>query len=416
MTDSSIVSSPRNTKQLLLGSFDANCGQYLSSVGFHLSHDGGSAWKLVNCMPEITVKQRVYQAGSEPLVGYDRNGVAYIAGGYGDREGQGFGLVALQKSTDGTQWSKPVVALRDPGNTAPYDTWLTVDTNSGSPWVNSVYVSGIMGLGPGSGKEQVLVSHSSDGGATWTQAAVDAAQKYPAYDSSTRMAVGKDGAVYVTWMHCPAAGPDRFCGDDAVYVMLSKSTDGGRTWSAPRLIAKVQRAPSPLPNTQQGERVFNYPVIGVDNSNGPHAGNLYVAMYSWTGTHMQAQVIRSTDGGTTWSSPVPVAPSSATHDQFFPSLSVSPTGKVGVSWLDRRNDPADLNYQAFAAISDDGGKSFKKNWQLTQAFSNPDTNGADDWMGDYTGNTWAGNDFIAAWMDSSNGVDMQEVVGGLRLK
>jgi hypothetical protein len=37
-------------------------------------------------------------------------------------------------------------------------------------------------------------------------------------------------------------------------------------------------------------------------------------------------------------------------------------------------------------------------------------------MGDYTGNTWTGDTFIAAWMDSSNGVDMQEVVGGMRLK
>ena len=137
VTDSSIVSNPLHTKQLLLGSFDANCGEYLSSVGFHLSHDGGSSWTLVNCMPEITIKQRVYQAGGEPLVGYDRKGVAYIAGGYGDREGQGSGLVALQKSSDGTHWSKPVVALQDPGNTAPYNTWLAVDTNSGSPWVNT---------------------------------------------------------------------------------------------------------------------------------------------------------------------------------------------------------------------------------------------------------------------------------------
>ena len=35
-------------------------------------------------------------------------------------------------------------------------------------------------------------------------------------------------------------------------------------------------------------------------------------------------------------------------------------------------------------------------------------------MGDYTGNTWSGVTFIAAWMDSSNGVDMQEEVGGVR--
>jgi hypothetical protein len=94
---------------------------------------------------------------------------------------------------------------------------------------------------------------------------------------------------------------------------------------------------------------------------------------------------------------------------------VNDAGLVGVSWLDRRNDPANIDYQAFAAISSDGGLTFP-NTQLTKAFSNPDTNGTgDNWMGDYTGNTFAGADFVAAWMDSSNGVDMQELVGGIRL-
>jgi hypothetical protein len=171
-----------------------------------------------------------------------------------------------------------------------------------------------------------------------------------------------------------------------------------------------------LPNTSPAVRVYNYPVIAVDDSDGPHAGNLYVAMYTWTGTYLRVQVIRSTDGGTTWSEPVPLAPKTDTHDQFFPAISVSPTGRVGVSWLDRRNDPNDVNYQAFAAFSDDGGQHFETNWQLTQEFSDPNVNGT-YWMGDYTGNTWRDDStFIAAWMDSSNGVDMQEVVGGVRLK
>ena len=39
-----------------------------------------------------------------------------------------------------------------------------------------------------------------------------------------------------------------------------------------------------------------------------------------------------------------------------------------------------------------------------------------NWTGDYPGNTWTGDTFIAAWMDSSNGVDMQKVIGGVRLK
>jgi hypothetical protein len=165
--------------------------------------------------------------------------------------------------------------------------------------------------------------------------------------------------------------------------------------------------------------VTNYPAIGVDNSGGRNAGTLYVVLNSFTGTYLRVGVIRSADGGTTWSKPVPVAPPSDTHDQFFPWLSVSPTGLVGVSWLDRRNDPANIDYQAYAAISRDGGQSFEPNVQLTTAFSNPNVNGYPEnlWMGDYTGNTWDGdNYFIAAWMDSSNGVDMQDVVGGIRLK
>jgi hypothetical protein len=409
--DSPIVTNPLNRRQLLLGSVDANCG---FALGFHLSGDGGSSWKR-KCMPSIITKQRVYWPGDEPLVGYDRNGAAYIAGLYFDSEGQGYGFVAFQKSTDGSHWSKPGVALRRPGQGVyPFEIGLAVDTNAGSSRVNSLYVSGVMRLDKGF-NNQVLVSHSSDGGAAWTQIAVDTVQKYPAGDDFTRMAIGKDGTVYVTWLRCPETGSDKGCSDGTGHMMVSKSSDGGNTWSLPHLMTKVTFPPNgELPNT--GQRVENFPVIGVDNSDGPHSGNVYVTMYTWTGAFLRVQVIFSADGGATWSKPVRVAPASDTHDQFFPSLSVGPTGLVGVSWLDRRNDPANISYQAFAAISADGGKTFP-NTQLTKAFSDPDTNGTgNNWMGDYAGNTWAGEDFIAAWMDSSNGVDMQEVVGGVRLK
>jgi hypothetical protein len=412
VTDSPIVTNPLNENELLLGSFDGNC----PGLGFHLSRDGGSTWTLANCMPDIFTKQHVYQPGFDPLVGYDRHGAAYAAGEYFDTGRYGYGFVAVQKSSDGTHWSKPVVALREQGHAFPTWTWLTVDTNPGSPRVNTLYASGVMVLGARQAKNQVLVSHSTDGGKTWKQAAVDKVQVYPAGDLFTRMAVGKDGTVYMTWMRCPGTGPDKACSDYTGHMTFSKSTDGGKTWSSPRFMTKATFPPNDeLPNTNPGVRVYNYPVIVADNSRGPKAGNLYVAMCTWTGTYLRVQVIRSTDGGNTWSEPVPLAPKTDTHDQFFPAISVSSTGLVGVSWLDRRNDPNNIDYQAFAAISIDGGQSFQPNWQLTQAFSNPDTNGDYNWMGDYTGNTFAGPDFIAAWMDSGNGVDMQEVVGGIRL-
>src|ERR1700722_2390896 len=408
VTDSHIVTNPTNQKELLLSSFDGNCTQPL---GFHLSRDRGSTWQRVLCMSSIISKQRVYQPSNEPAVGYDRNGIAYVAGLYFDSEGMGYGLVAIQKSSDGIHWSKPFVALRQPGDTEPYDTFLTVDT-SPSRWANSIYVSGVMSLGPGSHKDQVLISHSSDGGATWTQVPVDSVQQYPEEDRFTRMAVGKDGTVYATWMHCRGKSGSGGGLCPIVHFMFSRSTDGGNTWSPAQQIATVGMPHYWwLPNSDPGVGVDNYPVIAVDNGDGSHAGNLYVTMYTWTGSYLRVQVVSSTDGGITWSLPVSLAAKSDTHDQFFPSISVNNVGLVGVSWLDRRNDPNDIDYQAFAAISSDGGQSFP-NTQLTTAFSNPNTNGGNNWMGDYTGNTWNGQEFIAAWMDSSNGTDMQEVVGG----
>ena len=407
-----IAANPLNPKHLILGSQNNNC-VYPSFLGFYISNTGGSTWNL-SCMVPLVVGNVEYEPDFYPMVDYDRTGAAYIAGFYIKAEDpNGFGVVAFEKSGDGgNDWSYPAVALQQPDATPAY-TWLAVDANPTSPYVNTVYISAVM-VGPldDNSKNQVTVTHSADGGITWKQVPVASVQISPQIDRETNLVVGKDGTVYLTWMYC-YVGPNA-CGDNKGHILLAKSSDGGNTWSKPRLITTVNLIDA-LPNTFV--EITNTPVIGVDNSDGPHSGSLYVAMYSWTGSYMRVGVIRSTDGGSTWSRPVAVAPPVANHDQFFPWLSVSPTGLVGVSWLDRRNDPANVNYQAFAAISRDGGKSFQPNVQLTTAFSNPNNNGSgNDWMGNYTGNTWAGPDFIAAWMDTSNGSTTQDVVGGIRLK
>jgi len=405
VADAPIVANPLNPRQLLLGSSDFNCDY---AVGAFTSRDGGSDWNRT-CLAQGIGEDF---PGGDPMVGYNRKGVGYIAGIYSHRGYNNAGFVGIQGSRDGVNWSEPVAAL-NLGN-FPIDPWLTVDVSDTSPYVDSLYVSAVIASGGSNQFNRVYVSHSNDGGATWRPVAVAAEQTYPDSDNYTNVTTGGDGTAYLTWMYCNT-GPYN-CDNHLGYMVFSKSSDGGNTWSTPTLITTVKLLSTPLPNTNVG--VTNIPVIGVDNSDGQNAGNLYVVMYNWTGTFMQVQVVRSTDGGNTWSKPVPVAPASDTHDQFFPWLSVSRTGLVGVSWLDRRNDPANIDYQAFAAISTDGGKSFQPNVQLTQNFSNPNNNGygGHGWMGDYTGNTWAGPDFVAAWMDSSNGVDMQDVVGGIRLK
>jgi hypothetical protein len=404
-----IAVNPSNPVDIMVGSNDGNCGfMGEPTLGFFISLDAGSAWNQY-CMPNRLVNGQPYDAGDGPILGYDLKGNAYIAGWYADgNSGSNVVVEAFEKSSDGIHWSLPARAayLSDYG---PNCDWLAVDTNVSSPYLDTVYIFCVM-VGPiQSGKyNQLVVSHSNDGGKTWHQVDVAPQQVAPEQDLFHSMTVGTDGTVYLTWEYCDSSD----CFNGPVSMVFSKSSDGGNTWSKPKLVAQVNLI-YPLPNVP-GAFVANTPAIGVDNSTGPYAGNLYVAMYNWMGSFMQVVVARSTNGGDRWSKPIPVAPG-ITHDQFFPWLSVSPTGLVGVMWLDRRNDPANIEYQAFAGISADGGLTFQPNVQLTEAFSNPNTY----YLGNasYNGAAWDGpNYFLASWMDISNGVNVQDMVGGIRLK
>ena len=413
--DAAIASNPMNRNELLLGGHDLNCPLGATNA-FYISTDGGTNWTRTLCMHNVAFGNNAYYPAASPMVGYDLKGQAYAAGEYFDSKGIGLGLVLVQKSTDGVNWSERLALALGGTFGGFYYSWLTIDTSPESPFANSLYISSRGVQEPYQQGMKVFVSHSHDGGHHWKAVPVDGIQFYPALDPFTNVVTGKDGTVYVTWEHCPGTGPNADCKNGKGYMLFSKSTDGGDTWTSPTVMTTVQTdcscASGFFPNTNVG--VSEDPVIGVDKSSGPYSGNLYVTMFNWTGTQLQVEVTRSTDGGNTWSAPVPVAPPSDTHDQAFPWLSVSSTGLVGLSWLDRRNDQANVNYQAFAAISRDGGQTFQPNIQLTTGFSNPDI-GNETYMGDYTGNTWVGPNFIAAWMDSSNGVSMQDVVGGVKL-
>jgi hypothetical protein len=409
VNNASIVVDPSNPNSIIVGANDWNCGPNgFESLGFLISLDAGSDWRQY-CPPGFFVRGQEFTPGFNPIQAYDRNGVAYIGGFYASGS---FLAIGVQSSRDGMNWSVPAPAIISDKYQPAY-CWMAADTNVGSPHVNSLYVSCVMlWYVGGNFYDQLVVAHSSDGGSTWQQVNVGPPLKGNNEDLYTSMAVGKDGTVYLSWQYCSV---QLSCLSGSAYpaeMAFSKSSDGGMSWSAPTLIAQVTLV-YPLPNAPN-TLVINTPAIAVDASDGAYAGTLYATMYNWTGTFMQVQVLRSTDGGSTWSKPVPVAPG-ITHDQFFPWIAVSPTGLVGVSWLDRRNDPANVDYQAYAGISQDGGLTFEPNIQLTKKFSNPNVGGIGNYNND--GSTWDGpNYFLAAWMDQSNGINSQDVVGGIRLK
>src|ERR1022692_672593 len=333
-----IAVNPRNAKQLLTGANDYNCPNI---QGFYTSGDGGSTWTRT-CMGNLSPGA----GDGDPGVGYDLNGNAYITGIDGGTA-DGSDIIFEKSSNNGATWSAPAVAVKPLFGTSGLTDkdWLQIDVSPTSPRKNNLYIS--VTQFDSSSNTAISVSHSTNGGGTWSTVQVDTLQAYPAIDQFSDIAIAKNGTVYVSWMRCTANGKTGDCGGTTATLVISKSTNGGNTWSTPKTIATVNLAPDTcgafygcLPNTN--ERVSNIPVIAVDNSTGPNAGHLYVVYYNWTGSQMKVYVTHSTDGGTTWSAGVAVAPATATHDQFFPWLNVSARGTVGVTWLDRRNDAANI--------------------------------------------------------------------------
>ena len=140
---------------------------------------------------------------------------------------------------------------------------------------------------------------------------------------------------------------------------------------------------------------------------------VYATFYNWTGTQMQIMVVKSSDGGTTWGTPVR-ANTSNKGDQFFQWANLASNGKkLAVTWLDRRNDPANVKYQPFFSSSTNG-TSFTKDHALTSTLSDPFKDGfGGSFMGDYYANGWGGRALYMVWPDTGTGI-IQDTIGGVQ--
>ena len=107
-------------------------------------------------------------------------------------------------------------------------------------------------------------------------------------------------------------------------------------------------------------RANGMPVTGVDLSNGPNKGRLYVNWIDARNGDPDVFVMSSGDGGETWSTAVRVNddPIKNGKVQFFTWMSVDPIdGSVNTVFYDRRDTEGALT-KVTLARSIDGGQSF----------------------------------------------------------
>ncbi len=305
--------------------------------------------------------------------------------------GQGIGLWT---SDDGLTWTVGACA-HNSGSDDRESMW--VDNNSSSTYFGRMYVS-VNDFARG---QKIYVAYS-DNGTTWST---------PVQVSDTFVrniqVTGSpdDGTVFV-------AGMDEGTGGvDMRQNIIYRSTDGGANWT--RINIGSRFAPPGV--TGCGYFAMIPPLWRHMGWGQPGVGPGGVVHYAYAGRGINTGDIgdiyytRSTDNGTTWSMPIILNSDSlggGNKAQWMPSLSVTPDGKVQVTWYDRRNSTDGNNYEYFGVQSPDNGDT----WGPDEAISDvlisqpeqPDAAIVSCYAGDYNYQYSNDTTTFITWTDGRN--------------
>jgi hypothetical protein len=247
------------------------------------------------------------------------------------------------------------------------------------------------------------MSTTRDGGRTWSrpQVIVNTAA-FQQTIGNVIVADPRTGALYDFYTSIQYTDANANAVTFVRYEVV-RSTDSGRTWGQPTVIAQDSSVLDVDPNdpakTLRTGAGLPFPAID------PRTGELYLA-YEGTeftgGAYNQIQLVHSTDRGRTWSAPVRVN-GDPTTPAFTPSISVTKDGDVGVSYYDLRTlqpgNTTTLPTSTWLTVSPPGGTRFGHERPLAPVFDHllaPDAGGF--FLGDYQSLTSAGDRFRALFV------------------
>ncbi len=247
-------------------------------------------------------------------------------------------------------------------------TWLTpvaITTNlirnvqiTGSPNSDGTVILAGMNEGGGGFANRInIIYRSTDGGASFTQS----------YSSPPFYPPGRAASGYFAGMYTSPAAYWRHMG-----------------WGQPGVGPQ-----------ESGQNVVHYVyAVGI---NGSDPGNI---MY-----------IRSTNNGSTFSTPIKLNTDSTTKAQWMPSLAVTARGGILATWYDERNNGGNCGspgsnipcYERFARISLDNGLTWQADQPMSDVISplpiQADTAIQPLYVGDYDYSSANGNNVYSTWVD-----------------
>ena len=351
---------------------------------YYLSSDGGFSWS------ENRIFSSTLGVWGDPCIVVDTLGNFYFFHLSNPIGPAWIDQIVCQKSYDfGATWNNGTgIGLN--GNKAQDKEWAIIDSRT-----NNIYVTWTQfdeyGSSDPADSSTILFSKSLNQGATWTvpvrinKIAGDCKDSDGTVEGAVP-AVGPNGEIYIGW-----AGPHG--------VMFDKSTDNGITWLEEDV--NVCAIPGGWDfNIPDISRANGLPVTCCDLSYGPNRGTIYI---NWSDQRNGSDdtdvwLVKSLDGGNSWTEPVRVNDDQFRKQQFFCWMTVDQvTGKLWFVFYDRRNYNDSMT-DVFMAVSDDGGETFA-NFKVSETPFYPDNS---IFFGDYT-NISATNDIVRPiWTRLSN--------------
>ncbi|MEK6476480.1 sialidase family protein [Catalinimonas sp. 4WD22] len=294
-------------------------------------------------------------------------------GGKGWRTADLLDRIVAQKSTDGGKtWTGGTSIGYHDKRHDQDKEWATVNPQNNYLYVSWTEFDKYESTRP-KDSTYILFSKSTDKGESWSEAIRINQKAGNCLDDDLTV----EGAV-------PAVGPKgeiyiAWAFNDTIF--FDRSEDDGQSWLAQDKVVASQ--PGGWTFEVPGlERCNGLPVTACDLSQGEHRGTVYVNWVDLRNGEEDADVwiAKSTDGGEHWSEPIRVNDDEAGHHQFFTWMTVDPvSGYVYVVFYDRRNTEGN-DTDVYLACSKDGGETFT-NIKLTE---NPFLLEEKAFFGDYT--------------------------------
>jgi len=375
------------------------------------STDGGRSWGRTTlpfnrCAPGGLA----YDRASDPWVSIGPDGTAYAVGLSFDPTtvpplGSGPDAISVATSTDGGKtWGnlqRIATGTGDHGHRLLDKESVTADpTRPGTAYAVWDRLFVANSTPTSPFRGPAFFSKTTDGGRTWSAPRAIAATGPNQQTIGNQIVVdARTHTIYDFYAFFFCTCPTI---PKAAYV---KSTDGGATWSRQHVVGQIRDSAVVDPNTGQYIRTEDFtPTVTIDQ----RTGQLYVAWQDGRfsgGTYPEVGLTTSTDGGKTWSRFRRVSTPTG-RPAFTPTVAVDAAGTVGLTYYDfRRLQPgntATLPTDYWFKTSPTHGRTFSPDLHVAGPFNMlaaPDAGGP--FVGDYEGLTGVGTTFQAFFVQAN---------------